>query len=224
MTGHTITRENNVNARARSFNSSTSSISKLSETPGQVNSRLDSQSTQSIKDLTSSPKTSQRRKLTGDKGQTTPGGQAKKRKTSKNPSPNKSFTSVASSTRGRSKSRKSSGIPVALDRIRDLKVTKKSFEKWKPMSKVTIAFVEDILKSVVLNVSAEANMANDEEGERCLATLKSKVMEKLPHLKSPYTKGDYRKMESENKLAEDVYLEKSREVNLLDKKIEEEQR
>jgi hypothetical protein len=83
MTGHTITRENNVNARARSFNSSTSSISKLSDTPGQVNSRLDSQSTQSIKDSTSSPKTSQKRKLTGDKVQTTPGGQAKKRKTSK---------------------------------------------------------------------------------------------------------------------------------------------
>ena len=80
MTGHTITRENNVNARARSFNSSTSSISKLSDTPGQVNSRLDSQS---IKDSTSSPKTSQKRKLTGDKVQTTPGGQAKKRKTSK---------------------------------------------------------------------------------------------------------------------------------------------
>ena len=45
---------------------------------------------------------------------------------------------------------RSPGMHVALDRIRDLRVTKKSFEKWKPMSKVTIAFVENILKSVIL--------------------------------------------------------------------------
>lgn len=53
-------------------------------------------------------------------------------------------------TKGRPKSRKSSEIHAALDRIKDLKVTKKSFKKWMPLSKVTIVFVEDILESVIL--------------------------------------------------------------------------
>ena len=229
MTGHTLTRGNNFNSSGRSFNISASSISQLSDTPDLVVSRSDSQASQPIKDSISStvqPRTSQKRKIADDKVQTTPGGQAKKRKTSKKPSPNNtSVTTVATSTtRGKRKLKRSPGIPVALDRIRDLKVTKKSFEKWKPMSKVTTAFVENILKSVILNVSADGNLSKDEESERCLSMLRNKVMERLPNLKAPHTKGDYGKMESENKLSEDVYLEKTRELKALDKKIEEEQR
>lgn len=83
MTGHTLTRHNNSKTSANSFNSSTSSINKLSDTPGHVDSRIHSQSTNDFVSSPLQPKTSQKRKLTDDKvHQTKPGG-AKKRKTSK---------------------------------------------------------------------------------------------------------------------------------------------
>ncbi|XP_028392013.1 uncharacterized protein LOC114516673 [Dendronephthya gigantea] len=227
-TGHTLKRGENVDSDAKAFNSSVSSISRLSNNhiSKLSDSCSDSQSIEHSTGVLVSSKTSQKRKMAGEKElQATPGREAKKRKTSKTASPaNSSLTPTSSSTRGRPKSRKSSGIHTALDRIRDLKVTKKSFEKWKPLSKVTIAFVEDIMKSVTLSVIAEANLETDEGAGKCLATLKRRVMERIPTLKAPHTKGDYRKMESENRLSEDAYLEKSRELNILNKKIEEEQK
>ncbi|XP_028408762.1 uncharacterized protein LOC114531325 isoform X2 [Dendronephthya gigantea] len=227
-TGHTLKRGENVDSDAKAFNSSLSSINRLSNNhiSKLSDSCSDSQSIEHSTGVLVSSKTSQKRKMAGEKElQATPGREAKKRKTSKTASPaNSSLTPTSSSTRVRPKSRKSSGIHTALDRIRDLKVTKKSFEKWKPLSKVTIAFVEDIMKSVTLSVIAEANLETDEGAGKCLATLKRRVMERIPTLKAPHTKGDYRKMESENRLSEDAYLEKSRELNILNKRIEEEQK
>ena len=82
MTGHTLTRRKS-NTSANSFNSSASSISKLSDTPGQVDSRMHSQSTKDIVSSPLQPKTGQKRKLSGDKVQQTMPGGVKKRKTSK---------------------------------------------------------------------------------------------------------------------------------------------
>ena len=82
MTGHTLTRRKS-NTSANSFNSSASSISKLSDTPGHVDSRMHSQSAKDIVSSPLQPKTGQKRKLSGDKVQQTMAGGVKKRKTSK---------------------------------------------------------------------------------------------------------------------------------------------
>ena len=82
MTGHTIARHKS-NAIANSFNSSASSISKLSDTPGHLDSRMHSQSTKDIVSSPHQPKTGQKRKHTSAKVQQTMPGGVKKRKTSK---------------------------------------------------------------------------------------------------------------------------------------------
>lgn len=83
MTGHTLTRRNDSNTSANSFNISASSISKLSDTPGHVDSRLHSQSSKDFVRSPRGPRTSKKRKLTGDKVQQTKPDGAKKRKMSK---------------------------------------------------------------------------------------------------------------------------------------------
>lgn len=121
----------------------------------------------------------------------------------------------------KTRQRKNPGIP---DRIKDFRVTKKAFGKWKPLAKSTTEFVGQILRSVVLNVTAYTSTKESQQAVKCLTMLKDRVLERFPTLKAPYTQGDYRKMESQNKGAEKTYLEKSRELNVLDQKLEEEQR
>ncbi|XP_046846219.1 uncharacterized protein LOC124439954 isoform X2 [Xenia sp. Carnegie-2017] len=141
-------------------------------------------------------------------------------------SSNAEVSSVSSehTVKSRRKISKRANVATSLNRIRDVNVTKKSFQKWKPLSARTINFVEDAISSVILNVVAEANIKDEEESEHCLIILKQRVVERLQCLKAPYTKEDYKKMEAENKQAKNAYHKKDREVNTLEKKIEDEQR
>lgn len=52
--------------------------------------------------------------------------------------------------KSRRKISKRANVTTSLNRIRDVNVTKKSFQKWKPLSARTISFVEDAISSVIL--------------------------------------------------------------------------
>ncbi|CAH3187261.1 unnamed protein product [Porites evermanni] len=113
----------------------------------------------------------------------------------------------------------------APQRIRDMTVTKKAYSKWKPLSSSTKKYTKQVLESTILSIiNSVGKESKKNDLQVHLKQLSDRIIKRLDHVKGPTQKGDYSKMEAESHELEDAVISFNRQIEALEKELEEQTR